>query len=181
MSELRASQQGEYRSGGYLPKQFKSADDHLNHGPAEVEGRSTGREHARRLSAEIVYVDCNAVAPETSKQVAAAIAASKSGGGRVLSAGHRARTRHALLLLGVRGGICAPQRLWSRCPCDGREIGQASGLKMCYAALTKDAMALALERWSPPSAWAVGGAGGRWELSQAARYEGLQQSLPWCD
>ena len=61
----------------------------------------------------------------------------------------------------------------------GAEIGQASGLKMCYAALTKGTMALALELMVAAERMGLLGAlVAEWELSQAARYEGLQQSLP---
>ena len=62
----------------------------------------------------------------------------------------------------------------------GAEIGQASGLKMCYAALTKGTAALALELMIAAERMGLLDAlVGEWEISQADRYDGFQKDLPW--
>src|SRR5438128_5277034 len=99
--------------------------------------RATG---ARRL-----YVDCNAVAPSTVRAVAATV------GGDVVDVG----------IIGAppgAGGQSPPTRLYASGPHAerldlpgldvrpiGEEVGTASALKMCYAALTKGFTALATE------------------------------------
>ena len=152
--------------------------------PVEVEKAAAQVADAlRETGAEIVYVDCNAVAPETAKRVAATIEAA---GSRAVDAG-------------IIGGPPGKDASGTRFYCAGAhvaefvrlndygldvramgtEIGQASGLKMCYAALTKGTMALAFELMVAAERMGLLGAlVAEWELSQAARYAGLQQSLP---
>lgn len=102
-----------------------------------------------RSGAEVVFVECNAIAPSTVRSIAERVTAAgarfvdagiiggppKVGGNgpRFYASGHDAE---ALAALGERG-------LDIRVI--GAEIGQASGLKMCYAALTKGLTALATE------------------------------------
>ena len=62
----------------------------------------------------------------------------------------------------------------------GAEIGQASGLKMCYAALTKGTAALALELMIAAERMGLLDAlVGEWEMSQADRYAGFQKGMSW--
>jgi 3-hydroxyisobutyrate dehydrogenase-like beta-hydroxyacid dehydrogenase len=96
----------------------------------------------------LVYADCNAIAPATTQAIGAVIAAA---GGEFIDAG-------------IIGGPPRPQsrtRLYASGPTAGRlepltgsgleirvigdRIGQASGLKMCYAALTKGLTAIGTE------------------------------------
>ncbi len=99
--------------------------------------------------AELLYVDCNAIAPQTATKIASTISAA---GARFVDAG-------------IIGGPPAPGRSGPRFYASGTdahefaqlspvgldvrligtEVGQASGLKMCYAALTKGLTALAVE------------------------------------
>lgn len=97
----------------------------------------------------LLYVDCNAVSPETVKAIGAVVAAS---GGRFVDAG----------IIGLppkpggtgprfyASGVDAPEFAeLTRCGLDirlvGDEIGQASALKMCFAAMSKGVTALATE------------------------------------
>ena len=103
----------------------------------------------RQTGSELLYVDCNAVAPQTVQRIGAVIAAA---GGRFVDAG-------------IIGGPPAPGTPGPRFYASGEhsaafaqlgesgldirvigdEVGQASGLKLCYAALTKGLTALATE------------------------------------
>ncbi len=60
----------------------------------------------------------------------------------------------------------------------GKEIGQASGLKMVYAALTKGTSALSVELLV--AAWRMGlyeALMGEWQISQKNRHDSLSRSL----
>ena len=115
------------------------------------EAVSTARRVAAALEAtgaDLVYVDCNAVAPATGNEVAEIIAAAgglpvdagiiggppkRPGITRFYASGEHA-TRFAVL-----GDYGLDVRLL------GPEIGQASAFKMCYAAQTKGRYAIYLE------------------------------------
>src|SRR6266550_2292861 len=102
----------------------------------------------RATHARLTYVDCNAIAPRTAREVAAIIATTGSGfvdagivGGpprdapspRVYASGpDRA-------LFGALGDAGLDVRLL------GDDVGEASAVKMCYAALTKGTTAIATE------------------------------------
>lgn len=101
---------------------------------------STGR--------RITYVDCNAIAPETVKEIAGIIAAA---GGGFVDAGiigppPRGSAKARLFVSGPDTGALAaiqdPQ-LIVRVVSD--RVGDASAVKMCYAAITKGTVALAIE------------------------------------
>lgn len=97
----------------------------------------------------LLYVDCNAVAPETVKAIGTVIEAA---GGRFVDAG--------IIGLPPKPGAVAP-RFYASGPdasefatlaahgldvrVVGDEIGQASALKMCFAAMSKGVTALATE------------------------------------
>jgi 3-hydroxyisobutyrate dehydrogenase-like beta-hydroxyacid dehydrogenase len=102
--------------------------------------RSSGR--------SVLYADLNAIAPRTAREVAATIEAaggtcvdggiigpppSKPGTTRIYVSGEHAETLLALNDHGLDLRLA------------GSEIGQASGLKMCYGALTKGLQALGVE------------------------------------
>jgi 3-hydroxyisobutyrate dehydrogenase-like beta-hydroxyacid dehydrogenase len=98
---------------------------------------------------DIFYVDCNAIAPRTVRQIGATITAA---GGRFVDAGivggppaagtagprFYASGEHAAAFEQLRAAGLDIRVI-------GDEIGQASGLKLCYAALTKGLTALATE------------------------------------
>ena len=102
----------------------------------------------RRTGADLLYVDCNAIAPATVRRIGGVIL---DAGGRFADAGivgppprKPGTTRF------YASGPGAPEFADLRAAgldvrVIGDEIGQASGLKMCYAALTKGLIALATE------------------------------------
>jgi len=98
-------------------------------------------------SADLLYVDCNAIAPRTVRQVGETITGAggrfadvgiigpppRKPGTRFYASGPGAEELSALSEFGLDVRVI------------GDEIGQASGLKMCYAALTKGLQALGTE------------------------------------
>lgn len=103
----------------------------------------------RRTGADVTYADCNAISPGTVREIGETITAA---GGRFVDAGiiggpptpGSSGTRY------YASGADADRLLpLAACGLDvrviGAEIGQASGLKMCYAALTKGLTALGTE------------------------------------
>lgn len=118
--------------------------------PAEAQSLAERIARALRATGEtLLYVDCNAIAPATVRQIDTTVSAA---GARFVDAG-------------IIGGPPAPGRVGPRIYASGAdaaafaqlaqvaldvrvlgpEVGQASGLKMCYAALTKGLTALAVE------------------------------------
>ena len=96
----------------------------------------------------LVYVDCNAIAPATARSAAGIIAEAGSvfvDAGIVGAPPRRAGTTRFY----ASGADTEPFEALDEYGLDvrvvGREIGQASGLKMCYAALTKGFFALSTE------------------------------------
>ena len=95
-------------------------------------------EALKKTGEQIVYVDCNAIAPETAKRVALVVEATGSravdagiigGPPRSANSGTRFYTSgtHAAEFMRLNDyGLDVREA--------GAEIGQASGLKMCYAA-----------------------------------------------
>jgi 3-hydroxyisobutyrate dehydrogenase-like beta-hydroxyacid dehydrogenase len=96
---------------------------------------------------DLLYVDCNAIAPRTARAVAEEVSAA---GGRVADIGivgpppRRPGTRFY-----TSGPAAEEVQDLSNYGLDirviGDQIGQASGLKMCYGALTKGLQALGVE------------------------------------
>jgi 3-hydroxyisobutyrate dehydrogenase-like beta-hydroxyacid dehydrogenase len=101
----------------------------------------------RATGADVLYVDCNAIAPSTVRAVAETIT---QAGGRVADAGiigpppNRPGNRFYTSGPGAADFATLNQYGLNIRVLPG-EIGQASGLKVCYAALTKGLQALGLE------------------------------------
>ncbi len=130
---------------------------------------------------KITYADCNAIAPQTVREIGKII----TGAGSNFVDG------------GIIGGPPAPgvmNRIYVSGPdteqfvelseygldirAIGPEIGQASGLKMVYAALTKGTSALALELLVAAKRLNLYDALiAEWEMSQADRYESFKRGL----
>lgn len=130
---------------------------------------------------QIIYVDCNAIAPATVRDI-----------GEIIS-----KTGSQFIDAGIIGGPPSPRSFTrfyasgtdteefeqlSKYGLDirvvGKEIGQASGLKMVYAALTKGISALSIELLV--AAWRMGlyeTLIGEWQLSQKDRHDSLSRSL----
>ena len=96
---------------------------------------------------ELLYIDCNAIAPSTAQSVAAEI---QSVGSRVADIGIvGAPPRKPGTRFYASGPNVEDVRELANYGLDirviGSEMGQASGLKMCYGALTKGLQALGVE------------------------------------
>ncbi|MFC1817007.1 DUF1932 domain-containing protein [Thermodesulfobacteriota bacterium] len=102
----------------------------------------------KETKSELIYVDCNAVAPKTAGQIDKIISAAggifvdggiigsppkKEGKTRLYLSGPSANTMVNLTQFGIKIIVL------------GDQIGQASGIKMCNAALTKGLAALSTE------------------------------------
>jgi 3-hydroxyisobutyrate dehydrogenase-like beta-hydroxyacid dehydrogenase len=101
----------------------------------------------RATRTDLLYIDCNAIAPRTVREVGAVVSAA---GGRVADIGiivappRRPGTRFYASGPGANeAAALAEYGLDVRVI--GAEMGQASGLKMCYGALTKGLQALGVE------------------------------------
>jgi 3-hydroxyisobutyrate dehydrogenase-like beta-hydroxyacid dehydrogenase len=102
-----------------------------------------------RTRARPLFVECNAIAPPTVRALGDRIAAA---GGRFVDGGiiglppRASSTRTRLYVSGPEAeAVVALSVPGLEVRAIGAEIGQASGLKMCYAALTKGLCALATE------------------------------------
>jgi len=102
-------------------------------------------EAIRRAGARPVFVDCNAIAPETMRGIAALLA---DAGAPVLDAGiiGRAPGHGVPTRFYVAGSDTTPMEALARDDLLvkplGPEIGRASAMKMCYASLTKGTFTL---------------------------------------
>lgn len=139
-------------------------------------------EALRETGADLLYADCNAIAPATVKLIAETI---ESAGGRFVDASiiggppkEGSSTRFyasgphiaEFVALGERGLTVMPL---------GDEVGQASAIKMCYGALTKGLTALATELLTAASALNVDEALRKeFQSSQGALYERFQRGIP---
>ena len=151
--------------------------------PAEAE--SAAGKVAKALSvtdSQLVYVDCKAVSPKTVQAMGKVIEDAgsqfvdagiigppprKPGVTRLYASGTAASRFAALNAYGLDIRVI------------GQNIGQASGLKMTYAALTKGSFAIATELLV--AAWRMGLYAPLKEeflMSQAQRYSHLENSLP---
>lgn len=100
----------------------------------------------RATGADLLYVDCNAIAPRTVRAIGETIVAA---GGRFVDAGIVGPPRRPGTRFYASGPDAAGFAALTAYGLDvrviGAAIGQASGLKMCYAALTKGLTALGTE------------------------------------
>ncbi len=150
--------------------------------PAEAKNAATVVSQALEETGEnIVYVDCNAIAPATVREVGEIIVKARS---RFVDAGiiggppsPRSFTR--LYASGTDAGEFEQLNKYGLdIRVVGKEIGQASGLKMVYAALTKGTSALSIELLV--AAWRMGlyeALMAEWQLSQKDRHDSLSRSL----
>lgn len=130
----------------------------------------------------VLYVDCNAIAPQTAHTISQIITGAgsrfvdagiigppphKPGTTRFYASGHEVATVAALNDFGLEIIPLGP------------EIGQASAFKMCYAALTKGLTALATELLTAAEAFGITQPlAHEFENSQTLLYKQLQQALP---
>ncbi|BCL33858.1 NAD(P)-dependent oxidoreductase [Nostoc sp. MS1] len=102
----------------------------------------------QQLGKSVVYADCNAIAPDRVKEIATII---EGAGGQFVDASiigppPHVPNRTRIYASGKQAETLAQLRDYGLdVRVIGDEIGQASGLKMCYAALTKGLTAIATE------------------------------------
>jgi 3-hydroxyisobutyrate dehydrogenase-like beta-hydroxyacid dehydrogenase len=150
--------------------------------PSEAKGAAERVARALGDTGEhTVYVDCNAIAPSTVKSIGSVI---RSAGGIFVDAGiigpppkEKGKTRFY-----ASGGEASRFDVLNGHGLDvrviGDQIGQASGIKMTYAALTKGTAALSTELLV--AAWRMGlfeSLKEEFMLSQAARFTALESGL----
>lgn len=118
--------------------------------PAEAENTAGEVAQALEQTGEsTVYVDCNAVAPQTARNIEQIITAT---GNCCVDAGiiGPPPTRDGVTRFYASGKDVATFAELNKYGLDvrlvGDEVGQASGFKMCYASLTKGRYAIALEQ-----------------------------------
>lgn len=130
---------------------------------------------------QVVYVDCNAIAPATAREIGEIIV---NAGSRFIDAGiiGSPPTQKNFTRFYASGAHAEEfeklKEFGLNIHVVGQEIGQASGLKMTYAALTKGTFALSIELLV--AAWQMGlyeALIGEFQLSQAERYAWLSRSL----
>jgi len=131
---------------------------------------------ARNTGARPTYVDCNAIAPATMREVAAIV------GGDVIDVGivgspPRGEASPRLYASGPHADTLELPGLDVRAI--GEEIGTASALKMCYAACTKGFTALATELLVAARLLGVGQAlEAELAASQSAQREVMARQIP---
>lgn len=133
-------------------------------------------------NADLIYVDCNAVAPATTAEINQVITAagvhfvdasiigpppSKPNSTRFYASGPKIETFALLNNYGL--SVISL----------GNEIGRASAIKMCYAALTKGLSALSTELLTAAKVLGVDEAlAAEFQQSQAALYQRMEKGLP---
>ncbi len=136
----------------------------------------------KATGSDLLYADCNAIAPETVKGIDRIISAA---GGRFVDASiiggpprDFASTR--IYASGEHAATLAQLREHGLNIIDMQSaIGQASAIKMCYGALTKGTTALYTEILTAASALGVADAlAAEFNNSQATPYKAMQSALP---
>lgn len=152
--------------------------------PAAASGfAETVAAELRQTGATPVFVDCNAIAPGTAQTIASTIAGAGSGfvdcGIIGAPPGRRAPTR--FYISGPDAAtlepLSQPDLLFRNI---GPEIGAASGIKMCYAALTKGTMTLdTLVLLGARQMGLSGPLMAEFAESQPAALDRMENSVPW--
>jgi 3-hydroxyisobutyrate dehydrogenase-like beta-hydroxyacid dehydrogenase len=120
----------------------------LNPGAAVTKAREVAAA-MRACGKKLVYVDCNAIAPQTGMEIERLI---RESGGTFIDAGiigppPRGKAKTKLYVSGPEAALLSEaivdDQLVVRVV--GERIGEASAVKMCYASITKGALALGVE------------------------------------
>jgi 3-hydroxyisobutyrate dehydrogenase-like beta-hydroxyacid dehydrogenase len=131
----------------------------------------------------LVYLDCNAISPETTREVGRIVEAAGVtfiDGGII---GSPPKIDGAIPRIYVSGPDAEQATILNKHGLDirpiGDVVGHASGVKMCYAALTKGLTALGTELMVAAEAMGLTGPlREEFELSQAKMLEHLERSVP---
>lgn len=151
--------------------------------PAEAQNAAmTVAQALRNTGRQVIYVDCNAIAPATAREVGEIIT---EAGSLFVDAGILGAppTRQGITRFYASGPDAEEFKKLNRYGLDirivGTEIGQASGFKMVYAALTKGMAAISTELLL--AAWQMGlydTLVKEFQESQTQRYTSIERSLP---
>ncbi len=131
----------------------------------------------------VLFADCNAIAPRTVAEIGAVLTAASVhfvDGGIIGPPPRANRTGTRLYLSGPEAEALTPLARPGLEVCVvGPDVGQASGLKMCYAALTKGLTALATELLVAAKAMGLTERlREEFQLSQALLYAWIEQQVP---
>jgi 3-hydroxyisobutyrate dehydrogenase-like beta-hydroxyacid dehydrogenase len=147
-SEL--AKKAELTDCGSLEKLVSSCDAILSilNPAAAVENARAVAQAMRAVQKAPLYVDCNAIAPQTGKEIEAIV---RDAGGSFVDAGiigppPRGKAKARLYVSGPEAGVLAQivdEQLQVRVI--GERVGDASAVKMCYASVTKGTIALGVE------------------------------------
>ena len=139
-------------------------------------------EAIKRSGAELVYADCNAIAPETTIQIAQIIT---DAGGRFVDASivggpPKVGSKTRFYASGLHAARFAELRDYGlNAVVMGDKIGQASAIKMCYAALTKGSTALYTELLAAAKRLGISEQlKDEFLSSQRDRYERMERGVP---
>ena len=119
----------------------------LNPGAAVDKAREVAQA-IRDSKRKIVYVDCNAIAPQTVREIEALI--TDAGGvfidGGIIGPPPRGKAKTKLYVSGPQAALLTEiEDEQLRIRVVGERTGDASAVKMCYASMTKGTMALGME------------------------------------
>jgi 3-hydroxyisobutyrate dehydrogenase-like beta-hydroxyacid dehydrogenase len=150
-----------------------------------AQAKQAARAISRAISetdAKITYVDCNAIAPQTTREIGNMI--TEAGGrfvdGSIIGGPPRGKKSTRFYASGVHASdFEALAEFGLDVSVLGEQIGQASAIKMCYAALTKGLTALCTELLTAAEALGVSQSlKHQFQLSQPALYEHMERGLP---
>jgi len=151
--------------------------------PAEAERAARlVSEALRETGGKVIYVDCNAVSPATAKSIGRIIeeAGSRFVDGGIVGPPPKEKGTTRFYASGADAAHFAELRNYGLdVRVIGAGIGQASGLKMVYAALTKGLTALSTELLV--AAWQMGlykDLVEEFRMSQAPEYGRMEKALP---
>ena len=151
--------------------------------PAQAKSAATVvAEALQQVDATLTYADCNAIAPQTVRELGDIITAA---GGTFVDAsiiGPPPRTPGATRFYASGPNLDTFSELNNHgldVRALGDEIGLASAIKMCYASLTKGLTALCTELLTAASVLGVSDAlTAEFQLSQSALFERMERGLP---
>jgi 3-hydroxyisobutyrate dehydrogenase-like beta-hydroxyacid dehydrogenase len=132
----------------------------------------------RATGADLLYVDCNAIAPRTVREVGQIVTGA---GGRVADVGiigsppRQTNTTRFYASGPGASELAALGRYGLDVRVIGDEMGQASGLKMCYGALTKGLQALGVELLTAARLMGLD------EVLRAEQHESIPDVLAWLE
>ena len=151
--------------------------------PAEARGVAENVAGALAETAtELVYADCNAISPQTVRQIGETITGAVVHFVDASIIGPPPRNEGTTRFYASGPDLRAFEEL-SRFGLDirplGKEVGLASAIKMCYASLTKGLTALSTELLTAAEIMGVSEAlKAEFQLSQSALYKRMEGSLP---